>query len=148
MSGNSSTKKKTKYLSHFLTKSKFLFLNEREIIKVLFDTKIFYIYCSKVSPLTSVRNFSLFTIPSKTFSNASFFYCFNFLFNPVSFKSAISLTFVLYTCMVCNTMSNKQIIGPYFSEDETGYQQNYLQMSKSYFYPIMQKRFNNKMIFQ
>ena len=66
------------------------------MFKVLFDTKSFYIYCSKASPFTSIQNLSLFTIPSKMFFNISFFivliYC-SFL----SFKSAISLTFVLYT---------------------------------------------------
>ena len=47
------------------------------------------------------------------------------------------------------TMSNKQIIGPYFFEDETVNRQNYLQILKNYFYPIMQRqRLNNKMIFQ
>ncbi|CAF1240464.1 unnamed protein product [Didymodactylos carnosus] len=46
-------------------------------------------------------------------------------------------------------MSNKQIIGPYFFEDETANRQNYLQMLKNYFFPIMQrKRLHNKMIFQ
>ena len=46
-------------------------------------------------------------------------------------------------------MSNKQTIGPYFIEDETINRQNYLQILKNYFYPIMQRqRFNNTMIFQ
>ena len=46
-------------------------------------------------------------------------------------------------------MLNKQIIGPYFSEDETVNQQNYLHMLNNYFYPIIQrKRRNNKMILQ
>ena len=45
-------------------------------------------------------------------------------------------------------MSNNQIIGPYFLEDETANQQNYLQVLRNYLYPILQrKRFNNKMIF-
>ena len=60
MSGNSSTKKKIKYLSYFVTKSNNFFLNEREIFKVLFDTKSFCIYCSKVSPFTSIQNLSFF----------------------------------------------------------------------------------------
>ena len=72
VSENSSTKKKIKYLGHFVTKSNNFFLNEREIFKGLFDTKSFCIYCSKVSPFTSIQNLSLFTIPSKTFSNVSF----------------------------------------------------------------------------
>ena len=47
------------------------------------------------------------------------------------------------------TMSNKQIISRYFFEDETVNRQNYLQILKNYFYPIIQRqRFNNKMIFQ
>ena len=46
-------------------------------------------------------------------------------------------------------MSNKQIIGPYFFEDETVNRQNYLRILKNYFYPTMQRRrLNNKMIFQ
>ena len=46
-------------------------------------------------------------------------------------------------------MSNTQIIGPYFFEDETVNRHNYLQILKNYFYPIMQRqRLNNKMIFQ
>ena len=45
-------------------------------------------------------------------------------------------------------MSNKQTIGPYFFEDETVNRQNYLQILKNDFYPIIQrKRLNNKMIF-
>ena len=44
-------------------------------------------------------------------------------------------------------MSNKQIIGGYFFEDETVNRQNYLQVLKDYFYLIMQrKRFNKNMI--
>ena len=47
------------------------------------------------------------------------------------------------------TTSNKQIIGPYFFADETVNRQNYLQILKNYFYPIIQRqRLNNKMIFQ
>ena len=73
VSGNSSIKKKIKYLGHLLTKlNNLFFLNESEMFKVLFDTKRFYIHCSKVSPFASRQNLSLFTIPSKTFSNASF----------------------------------------------------------------------------
>ena len=46
-------------------------------------------------------------------------------------------------------MSNKQIIGPYVFEDETFNRQNYLQILKNYFYPIMQKKgFSNTMILQ
>ncbi|CAF2091164.1 unnamed protein product [Rotaria magnacalcarata] len=46
-------------------------------------------------------------------------------------------------------MSNKQIIGPYFVEDETVNGRNYLDMLKDYFYPIIQrKRLHNKIIFQ
>ena len=46
-------------------------------------------------------------------------------------------------------MSNKQIIGLYFFEDETVNRQCYLQMLKNDFYPIMQrKRLNTKMIFR
>ena len=44
---------------------------------------------------------------------------------------------------------NKEIIGRHFSEDETVNRQNYLQMLKNYFYPIMQReRLNNKMSLQ
>ena len=44
-------------------------------------------------------------------------------------------------------MSNKQIIGPYFFEDETVNRANYLQKLKNYFYSVMQrKRLNKKMI--
>ena len=56
-----STKKKIKYFGHVLTKLNNLLLNERETFKVLFDTKSFYTYCSKVSPFTSRQNFSLFS---------------------------------------------------------------------------------------
>ena len=46
-------------------------------------------------------------------------------------------------------MSNKQIIGQYFFENETVNRQNYLQILKNYSYPIMQRQtLNNKMIFQ
>jgi hypothetical protein len=46
-------------------------------------------------------------------------------------------------------MSNKQIIGPYFFDDETVNGRHYLDMLKDYFYPIMQrKRIHNKIIFQ
>ena len=46
-------------------------------------------------------------------------------------------------------MTNKQIIGPYFFEDETVNRENYLQKLKNYFYPVMQrKRLNKKMILQ
>ena len=46
-------------------------------------------------------------------------------------------------------MSNKQIIGPDLFKDETVNRQNYLQILKYYFYPIMQRKtLNNKMIFQ
>ena len=96
MSGNSSTKKKIKYLSHFVTKSNNSFLNEREILKVLFHTKSFCIYCSKVSSFTSIQNLSLFTMPLKTCSNVSFFIAL-IPCSVFSFKSAISLIFVLYT---------------------------------------------------
>ena len=65
--------KEKKYLGHFLTKSNDHSLNEREIFKVLFDPKSFYIYCSKVSSFTSIQCFSPFLrYPSKTFSNVSF----------------------------------------------------------------------------
>ena len=46
-------------------------------------------------------------------------------------------------------MSNKEIIGPSFFEDETVNQYNYVDMLKTYFYPIIQrKRLANKIIFQ
>jgi len=46
-------------------------------------------------------------------------------------------------------MSNKEIIGPYFFENETVNQYNYFHMLKNYFYPIIQrKRLTNKIIFQ
>lgn len=46
-------------------------------------------------------------------------------------------------------MSNKQIIGPYFFEEKTINQHNYLDMLQNYFYPIMQrKRLHKTMIFQ
>ena len=46
-------------------------------------------------------------------------------------------------------MSNKQIIGPDFFQGETVNRQNYLQILKNYFYPIIQRqRLHNKMIFQ
>ena len=46
-------------------------------------------------------------------------------------------------------MSNKQIIGRYFFEGETVSRQNYLQILKDYFYPIMRsKRLNNTVIFR
>ena len=47
-------------------------------------------------------------------------------------------------------MSNKQIIGPYiFFEEDTINQQNYLNMLKNYFYPILQKkRLHKKIVFQ
>ena len=46
-------------------------------------------------------------------------------------------------------MSNKQIIGSDFFEDETINRQNYLQILKNDLCPIMQRqRLNNKMIFQ
>ena len=68
-----------------------LFLNEREIFKVLFDTKSFCIYCSKVSPITSIQTLNLFTIPSK-----NIFQCFVLIpCSILSFKSAVSLTFIL-----------------------------------------------------
>ena len=82
VSGDSSTKKKIKYPSHFLNKlEQFSFLNEREIFKILFDTKSFDIYFSKVSPFTSIQQLSFFTSPSKTFSNVSFLE-FSFLVQP------------------------------------------------------------------
>ena len=45
---NVSTNRKIKYLGYFLSKSN-NFLNEREIFKILFNTKGFYICRSKVS---------------------------------------------------------------------------------------------------
>ena len=39
------------------------FLFERGMFKVLFDTEMSYMYCSKVSPFTSIQNFNLFTRP-------------------------------------------------------------------------------------
>ena len=70
------------------------FLDEREIFEVLFDTKSFCIYCSRVSPFTSIQNLSP-TIPSKAFSNVSFFRA-SISCSILSFKSAMSLSFVLY----------------------------------------------------
>ena len=50
MSENSSIKRQLNILVIFLIKSdSFLLLNEREMLKVLFNTKSCYIYCSKVS---------------------------------------------------------------------------------------------------
>jgi len=37
-------------------------------------------------------------------------------------------------------MSNKEIIGPYFFEDETVNQHNYLDMLKIHFYPTIQRK--------
>ncbi|CAF3201594.1 unnamed protein product [Rotaria sp. Silwood2] len=46
-------------------------------------------------------------------------------------------------------MSNKQIIGPFFFDDETVTQDNYLEMLQNYFYPILQKkRLTKSIIFQ
>jgi len=46
-------------------------------------------------------------------------------------------------------MSNNQIIGPYFFEEDTINHQNYLNLLENYFYPILQKkRLHKKIIFQ
>ena len=46
-------------------------------------------------------------------------------------------------------MSNQEIIGSYFSEDEIVNRSHYLDMLKDHFYPIIQrKRLHNKIIFQ
>lgn len=37
-------------------------------------------------------------------------------------------------------MSNKEIIGSYFFEDETVDSNNYLDMLKNYFYPIIERK--------
>jgi hypothetical protein len=37
-------------------------------------------------------------------------------------------------------MSSKQIIGPFFFDDGTVDQENYLEMLDSYFYPILQQK--------
>ena len=110
MSRNSSTKKKIKYLGHFVTKSNNFVFNEREIFKVLFDTKSFCIYCSKVSPFTSIQNLSLFTIPSKTYSNVSHFIAL-IPCSILSFKSAVSLTIVLYTFVLMYLHGKKKSNG-------------------------------------
>ena len=81
------------------------FLNEREIFKVLFDTKSSCTYCSKVSPFTSIQNLSP-TIPSKVFSNVSFFRA-SVSCSILSFKSAISLSFVLYTFVLMHLHRKK-----------------------------------------
>ena len=152
VSGNSSTKKKIKYLGHFVTKSNNLLLNEREIFKVLFDTKSFCIYCSKVSTFTSIQNLSLFTILWKTFSNISFFIAL-IPCSILSVQSAVSLTIVLYTFVLMYLHRKKNQVALSLEnmvpKNETVNRQNYLQMLKNYFYPTMQrKRLNNKMIFQ
>jgi hypothetical protein len=66
--------------------------------------------------------------------------------NPfISIETAMNTAKVNVWC----AMSSKQIIGPYFFEDETVNKQNYLNMLQNYFYPIMQrKRLHKKMIFQ
>lgn len=46
-------------------------------------------------------------------------------------------------------MSNNQIIGPYFFEEDTINHQNYLNLLENYFYPILQKkRLHKKITFQ
>lgn len=66
--------------------------------------------------------------------------------NPfISIEAAMNSPKVNVWC----AMSSKEIIGPYFFEDETVNQHNYLDMLKNYFYPIMKrKRLHKKMIFQ
>ena len=66
VSGNSSTKKKIKYLGHCFNQiEQFFFSNEREIFKVLFDSKSFYVYRSKVSsfyePMICLRDIAHYT---------------------------------------------------------------------------------------
>ena len=107
MFGKPSTKKKIKYLGHISTKSNNFFLNEREIFKVSSDTKSLYVYCSKVSPFASIQNLSLFT--HNTIKNI--FQCLFFIALiscPIlSFKSAISLTFVLHTFVLMHPHRKK-----------------------------------------
>jgi transposase len=51
-------------------------------------------------------------------------------------------------CVWC-AMSNTQIIGPFFFDETTVNQDNYLEMLEEYFYPIIQqKRMTKKIIFQ
>lgn len=66
--------------------------------------------------------------------------------NPhITMESAMKSAKVNVWC----AMSNKEIIDPYFFEDETVNQYNYLDMLKHYFYPIIQrKRLTNKIISQ
>ena len=46
-------------------------------------------------------------------------------------------------------MSSKQLIGPYFFNDKTVDQVNYLEMLQNYFHPILQKkRLTKSIIFQ
>ena len=44
---------------------------------------MFHMNCSKILPLTSIQNFSLFRMSLKTFCNVCFFYGFDLFFDSV-----------------------------------------------------------------
>ena len=96
MPGNSSAKKKTKYLGHFWTESnKFFFKWMRNVQSFIWCQKFLHILLESVT-IHINTNLSLFTIPSKTFSSVSFFIA-SISFSILFFNWAISLTFVFYT---------------------------------------------------
>ena len=67
MCENSSIRKNIKYLGYCLNKSN----NKGEMSKILFDTKSFCIYCSKVSPFYEPMIY-LFDIEHHTFTFGKF----------------------------------------------------------------------------